>query len=283
MASDEQMPNKVICNSLYKDSQESNDDFTILLPASLKNIKQIKFGSVVFPNSMRPFKGSEFGSNQNNTYVVIDDTGGTPNSQTFTIDSSLVFPTGDDFADYIEDQLNTQFGAGLYNVSLNPLGDFLVITRTGGATFTLDTDSSSFTAQRKMGFVGGTTDYTDQTTITAEDPLYLARTSIVYIHSNICDGDCITDQAQNRKDVGLIIPVNTNYGFIQTFQASDDRVIRENLNAISRISFTLRDEEGDLIGLSERSYVHLELDIDYMDLREVERRPGGIAPGQRFQ
>lgn len=277
------MPNKIIVNSLYKDSQESNDDFTCLLPASLRNIKAIKFNTICFPNSMRPFKGSEFGSNQNNTYVVIDDTGGTPSSQTFTIDSNLVFPSGDDFADYIEDQLNAQFGAGTYQVTVNPLGDFLVITRTGGVTFTLDTDAAGFTAQRKMGFVGSTADYTDQTTITASEPLYLARTSIVYVHTNVADGDCLTDQSQDRYDIAMFIPVNTNYGFIQTFQSSDDRVIRENLNSgIQRISITLRDEEGDLIGLSDRSYVHLELDIDYEDAKQVDRRPGGIAPGQRF-
>ena len=284
MSANEQEPNKIILNSFYKEASERNDDFTCLLPANIRNIKGVKFQTIAFPNTMKPFKGSEFGVNQNNTFTIIDDASGTPNSQLITIDSNLVFPTASDFADYLQDLINTTFGyttagAEHYLVTEETRGNYLTIERVTAGAEVFTYDSANSTANLKLG-ITQTTGLTAQSSITGQDSLFIARTSIVYVHCNIADNDCLTDQQQNRYDIAMAIPVNTSYGFIQTFQSSEDRVIKEELNGIQRISVTLRDEEEDLIDLSDRSYVHLELAIDYKDKMEKKRAPGGQALGE---
>lgn len=284
MSANEQEPNKIIINSFYKEPSERNDNFTCLLPANVRNIKAVKFQTIAFPNTMKPFKGSQYGATQNNTFTIIDDPTGTPNSQTITIDENAVFPTASDFADYLQDEINAAFsyttaGPEHYLVTEATRGNYLRIERITAGTQVFTYDSANSTANLKLG-ITQTTGLTAVSVIQGIDSLFIARTSIVYVHCNIADNDCLTDQQQNRYDIAMSIPINTSYGFIQTFQSSEDRVIKEELNGIQRISIVLRDEEEDLLDLSDRSYVHLELAIDYKDKAEKRNAPAGQALGE---
>lgn len=46
-------PNKIVVNSFFKSRlTDTNDDFEVVLPNSVQNIKSVAFNTVIFPNSM---------------------------------------------------------------------------------------------------------------------------------------------------------------------------------------------------------------------------------------
>lgn len=254
-------PNKVVVNSFYKQVGETNDEFTITLPNSIQNIKSIAFNTIIFANSMPIFKGASFGANQNNLLTMIHDTGGTPSPFTITIPTNKVFADGDDLATYLASEMNTS-GRSEYVVDFS-LED--------GATLTISNPSFNFSINytatprgwEKMGF---NQDYANVATATGDSNINLVRTSVVTVHSNVADNDCLTSIDQDRYDISVIIPISQTFGGIVNYNSSNDRVISEQINGVQTISFELRDEEGDLIQLSPSSYVHMELAIEYNEL-----------------
>lgn len=254
-------PNKIVVNSFYKQVGETNDDFTITLPNTIQNIKSIAFNTIIFPNSMPVFKDSSFGANQNNELAMIHDTGGTPAPFTITIPVNKIFADGDDLASFLQTEMNSSGRSG-YVVAFS-LED--------GATLTVSNPSFNFAINytatpkgwEKMGF---NIDYPNVATATGDSNINLVRTPVVFVHSNVVDGDCLTSIDQDRYDIAVIIPISQTFGGIVNFNSSNDRVISEQINGIQTISLTLRDIEGDLINLSPTSYVSMELAIEYNEL-----------------
>lgn len=267
--------NKVIVNSLYKDVGETNSNFTIKLPNNLQNVKAIAFNSVIFPNSMSVWKGSQYGANQNNQFQFIDDVGGSPTTVVINVPEYTQFADGDELATFLETQLNSAT-AGSYTVSFS-LGD--------GARLTIANSARNFTFENsimpksglKLGFIGTTADYTNKATITGETNINLVRTSVVYVRSNIAGNDCVTDQNQDIYDVACIIPITVAYGSIVNFSSSNDRVVSEQLSGMQELAFRLVDEEGDYLWPtaeeSPASYTHMELFVEYTSLDDPLTKP----------
>lgn len=267
-------PNRVIVNSLYKDEGETNANFTIKLPNNLQNVRAVAFNTVILPNSFSIFKGSGYGPNQNNQLRFIDDVGGVPTPVLITIPEFTVFADGDELATFLEDSLNAATSPGTYTVDFElGTGARLTITRTSG-TFTFDNDAMPKSGL-KIGFTQPTSAYTGQTTITGEANINLVRTSIIYVRSNIAGNDCVSDQNQDIYDVALILPVSVGYGSIINFNASNDRVVSEQLSGIQELTFRFQDEEGDDLWLTNSeapsSYVHMDLFVEYTPLDEPQR------------
>lgn len=276
-------PNKLVVNSVYKQVGETNDDFTITLPNSIQNVRSIAFNTVIFPNSMLPFKGAEYGSRQNNLLSFTHDTGGVPAAFTITIPSNKVFADGADLASWLQTELNTGGRSG-YTV---------VFTLENGATLTIANATFNFsinvsTTPRGWGKMGFTTDRTNVASAVGDENINLIRTPVVSVHTNLADGDCLTSIDQDRFDIALLIPITTTYGGVVQFNSSNDRVISEQINNIQTISITLLDEEGDRIGLATSSHFQAELAIEYNELtrnlgRSEVRAPLPTMTGSFFQ
>lgn len=276
-------PNKVVVNSVYKQVGETNDDFTITLPNSIQNIKSVAFNTVIFPNSMLPFKGAEYGANQNNLLNFTHDVGGTPSTFNITVPTNKVFADGDDLALWLQGELNSGGRSGYTVVfSLEDGASLTIANATFNFSINVDTTPRGW---GKMGFI---TQRTNVATATGDENINLIRTSVVSVHSNIADGDVLTSIDQDRYDIAVLIPVSTTYGGVITLNSSNDRVISEQINGIQTISIVLRDEEGDKIGLATSSHFQAELAIEYNELtknlgRSEVRAPLPTMTGSFFQ
>jgi len=204
--------NKIVVNSLYKNAGETNANFTINLPSNLQDIKAISFNNIMFPNSMSVWKGAGYGANQNNQFNFIDDVGVSDTPVQITIPEYTTFADGAALATYLQSALNSA-SAGGYTVSFSLESGARLTISNSSRNFTFDTDQMP-KAAKKLGFVGSTSSYTNQTSITGETNINLTRTSIVYIRSNISGNDCVSDQSQNIFDISVVMPLTVAFGSI---------------------------------------------------------------------
>lgn len=189
------------------------------------------------------------------------DTAGADTNFTITIPANKVFADGTDFAAYLQAEMNSGGRSG-YVVAFE-LED--------GATLTISNPSFLFSIRYDLTPRGWTkAGFTESSigvaTATGNQNINLVRTSVVTVHTNIADGDCLTSIEHDRRDISLVVPITTTFGGIISFSSSNDRVISEQISGIQTISLVLRDDEGDRIGLSTTSYVSMELAIEYNDL-----------------
>jgi len=171
---------------------------------------------------MKPFKGAEYGANQNNVFALVHDVGGTDTAFTITIDSSYVFQDGDAFADYLKALLNSGGRSGYDVVFSLEFGAILQISNSL-VTFSINYDATP-RGWTKCGFAQGATGVS---TVAGTNNISIARTSMVSIHSNLADGDVLTSVNQDRYDIGVVVPITSTYGGVISFSSSNDRVISE--------------------------------------------------------
>lgn len=247
-------PSKIYLNSKFRQTNESNFNFSNFLQTSVIGAKEVDLDKMVFPNLIYHFKSS------NNTLVIDQDT----SSYEVSIPTNIAFSNGDNFAG----TLNNLFANVPCTISASYDSSSNLLQLTDASGFTISDNSTCLT---KIGFVDVTQNATVSDTHTATGNLLLNGTSVIYVRSSLTAGDTTTPfggrsggEGADLFDIISMVPISNNYGDIVEYQSTVDRVMVSPISTrVQNITIALLDEDFEYLNIAPNADIAIELSCQY--------------------